>query len=272
MGTYNVHGGHNSIVQGANYGSRKEHVMDRQVKDALISKLRSLGHTVYDCTDETGSTQSANLRNIVAKCNAHRVDLDISLHLNAYNGSAQGVEVCYYDQQALAAKVSKQLSDDIGWSNRGAKPRTDLYVLNSTSAPAILIELGFIDNESDMAKWNVDKIADSICYAITGQRTGSGGNTGGGSTGGSTGGGGYDSSWFTPQNGVFTANTTIKVRSEPSVNATHLRTLYSGGTFKYTSFGMEKDGYVWIKGADGTYVATGETRDGKRISYWGSFE
>jgi len=273
MGTYNVHGGHNSIVQGANYGSRKEHVMDRQVKDALISKLRSLGHTVYDCTDETGSTQSANLRNIVAKCNAHSVDLDISLHLNAYNGSANGVEVCYYDQQALAAKVSKQLADDIGWSNRGAKPRTDLYVLNTTKAPAILIELGFIDNEGDMAKWNVDKIADSICYAITGQRTGStGGNTGGGSTGGSTGGGGYDSSWFTPQNGVFTANTSIKVRREPSVNAEHLRTLNSGSPFTYTSFGMEKDGYVWIKGVDGTYAATGETRDGKRISYWGTFQ
>lgn len=183
MATYNVHGGHNGIVQGANSQYGKEHLLDRQVKDALIAKLRSLGHTVYDCTDEVGSTQSANLRNIVAKCNAHKVDLDISLHLNAYNGSANGVEVCYYDQQALAAKVSKQLSDDIGWSNRGPKPRTDLYVLNETNAPAILIEMGFIDNAGDMAKWNTDKIANSIVKALTGQ------TVGGGSTGGSTGGG-----------------------------------------------------------------------------------
>lgn len=185
MATYNIHGGHNGIVQGANSQYGKEHLLDREVKDALISKLRNLGHTVYDCTDEVGSTQSANLRNIVAKCNAHKVDLDISLHLNAFNGSANGVEVCYYDQQALAAKVSKQLSDDIGWSNRGAKPRTDLYVLNNTAAPAILIEMGFIDNAGDMAKWNTDKIANSIVKALTGQTVG-----GGGSTGGSTGGGG----------------------------------------------------------------------------------
>ncbi|MFE9082161.1 N-acetylmuramoyl-L-alanine amidase C-terminal domain-containing protein, partial [Bacillus mobilis] len=79
-------------------------------------------------------------------------------------------------QLALAAKVSAQLSKDIGWSNRGAKKRTDLYVLNETKAPAILIELGFIDNESDMEKWDVDKIANSIVYALTGQTVGGSGN------------------------------------------------------------------------------------------------
>ncbi|PHD38250.1 N-acetylmuramoyl-L-alanine amidase [Bacillus toyonensis] len=172
MGKYSLHGGHNRFVQGANWGNREEHVMDRLVKDAVAAKLRALGHTVYDDTDDVGKTQSQNLNNIVRNCNSHSVDLVVSFHLNAYNGSANGVEVCYYDQQSLAAKVSAQLSKDIGWSNRGAKPRTDLYVLNSTKAPAILIELGFIDNESDMAKWDVDKIADSIVYALTGQTVG----------------------------------------------------------------------------------------------------
>lgn len=180
MAKYSLHGGHNNIVQGANYGGRKEHIMDRLVKDAVAAKLRALGHTVYDDTDETGSTQSQNLSNIVRNCNSHDVDLVISFHLNAYNGTANGVEVCYYDQQALAAKVSAQLSKDIGWANRGAKERRygneRLYVLAETKAPAILIELGFIDNEADMAKWDVDKIANSIVYALTGQRVGGSGN------------------------------------------------------------------------------------------------
>lgn len=60
----------------------------------------------------------------------------------------------------------------IGWSNRGAKQRTDLYLLNGTNAPANLIELGFIDNDSDMAKWDVDNISNSIVYAVTGQTVG----------------------------------------------------------------------------------------------------
>ncbi|MGO5005118.1 N-acetylmuramoyl-L-alanine amidase [Bacillus wiedmannii] len=170
MARYSNHGGHNNIVQGANYGDRKEHVMDRQIKDAVTAKLRALGHTVYDDTDEVGKTQAQNLSNIVANCNSHKVDLVISYHLNKYDTKANGVEVCYYDQKDLAAKVSAQLAKDIGWKDRGPKERKDLYVLAKTKAPAILIELGFIDNESDMAKWDVDKIANSIVYALTGQR------------------------------------------------------------------------------------------------------
>lgn len=172
MARYSLHGGHNSIVQGANYGNRKEHIMDRQVKDAVAAKLRALGHTVYDDTDEVGSTQAQNLNNIVRNSNSHNVDLVISFHLNASDGNGQGVEVLYYDQKDLAAKISSQLAKDIGWRDRGAKQSTDLAVLNGTKAPAILIELGFIDNESDMAKWNVDNIANSIVYALTGQTGG----------------------------------------------------------------------------------------------------
>lgn len=176
MARYSNHGGHNAIVQGANWGDRKEHIMDRLVKDAVTAKLRALGHTVYDDTDEVGKTQAQNLNNIVANCNSHDVDLVISYHLNAYDGKANGVEVLYFDQKDLAAKVSAQLAKDIGWHDRGPKQRTDLAVLKGTKAPAILIELGFIDNESDMAKWNVDKIANSIVYALTGQRVGGSGN------------------------------------------------------------------------------------------------
>lgn len=180
MARYSLHGGHTEFVQGANWGNRKEHIMDRLVKDAVATKLRALGHTVYDDTDEVGRTQAQNLNNIVRNCNSHDVDLVVSFHLNAFDTKANGVEVCYFDQQDLAAKVSAQLSKDLGWANRGAKERrygeNRLHVLAETKAPAILIELGFIDNESDMAKWDVDKIANSIVYALTGQTVGGSGN------------------------------------------------------------------------------------------------
>ncbi|TKA00320.1 N-acetylmuramoyl-L-alanine amidase [Bacillus thuringiensis] len=177
MARYSLHGGHNSIVQGANYGNRKEHIMDRQIKDAVATKLRALGHEVYDDTDEVGNTQAQNLNNIVRNSNSHDVDLVISFHLNASDGNGQGVEVWYYDQKDIAAKISAQLSKDIGWRDRGAKQRTDLAVLKGTKAPAILIELGFIDNKSDMEKWDVTKISNSIVLALTGQTIGA--STGG---------------------------------------------------------------------------------------------
>ncbi|PFB40937.1 N-acetylmuramoyl-L-alanine amidase [Bacillus thuringiensis] len=243
MVTYSLHGGHNAMVQGANWGNRKEHIMDRQVKDAVADKLRALGHTVYDDTDETGTTQPQNLSNIVRNCNSHDVDFVISFHLNAYNGAATGVEVCYYDQQALAAKVSAQLATDIGWKNRGAKERKELYVLAHTKAPAILIELGFIDNDADMAKWNVDKIANSIVYALTGQTASSGSNHNGITT---------SAQLFTNGVGVVTIIADVlRVRTGPGTNYEIVKNVYRGE--RYQSWGIQNGWYnvggnQWVSG------------------------
>ncbi|PHD00649.1 N-acetylmuramoyl-L-alanine amidase [Bacillus toyonensis] len=81
----------------------------------------------------------------------------------------------------------------------------------------------------------------------------------------------YDSSWFTKQDGVFIPDRAVKVRREPSTNAEHIRTVQPGKDYTYSSYGYEADGYVWLKGVDGTYIASGGTSNGKRVSSWGSF-
>ena len=43
----NVHAGHNFKVPGAS-GVFSETTEDRKVKDLVITKLKTLGHTVYD--------------------------------------------------------------------------------------------------------------------------------------------------------------------------------------------------------------------------------
>ncbi|WP_371411041.1 N-acetylmuramoyl-L-alanine amidase [Bacillus toyonensis] len=53
------------------------------------------------------------------------------------------------------------------WCDSGVKERTDFYVLADTKVPAILMRLGFIDNESDRAKRDVDKIVNSIGQAVS---------------------------------------------------------------------------------------------------------
>lgn len=182
MGTYNVHGGHNSIVPGANK-YLNEVTEDRAVKDKVISYLRSAGHTAYDCTDDAGTTQSANLSNIVRKCNSHSVDLDISIHLNA--GCGTGTEVWYYtgdnDGKAKSAEVSAAVAKALGIKDRGVKPSNDLYVLRNTKATAILVECCFVDNTTDAAAWNADKCARAIVEAVTGSAV-PGGSTASGST------------------------------------------------------------------------------------------
>ncbi len=184
MAKYNVHGGHNRKVPGAS-GILDEVTEDRKVKNAVIKYLKAQGHTVYDCTDDAGTTQGKNLANIVAKCNAHTVDLDISIHLNA--GGGTGCEVYYTSSKGktYAGKVSAAVASALGIKDRGAKESDTLYVLNHTTAPAILVECCFVDSKTDKSKWNVDKCAKAIVEAVTGKAVSGGSSTPGSASSGS---------------------------------------------------------------------------------------
>jgi len=83
----------------------------------------------------------------------------ISLHCNAYNGSASGTEVLYYHRSAegklLSTIVLKHITSALGLPNRGVKPRfadeRGGYQLKYTVAPCVIAEPFFIDNDADLA-------------------------------------------------------------------------------------------------------------------------
>ena len=145
MATYNIHGGHSLKCRGASK-FLDEVDENRKVKNKVIELLRNEGHTVYDCTDDLGTTQSKNLRNIVEKCNENKVDLDVSIHLNA--GGGTGSEVWIYNSKnaEVASRVTMKIASALGIENRGVKTSSSLYVLKNTNSPAILIECCFVDS------------------------------------------------------------------------------------------------------------------------------
>lgn len=163
----NVHGGHSLKCRGAS-GYLDEVNEDRKVKNRVIELLRANGHTVYDCTDDNGVTQNANLRAIVNKCNSHSVDLDVSIHLNA--GGGTGTEVYIYNSKSKAkdeaTRIAEKISNALGIRNRGVKTSTNLYVLRKTKSPALLIECCFVDNSKDKEHWNAESCAKAIVEGI----------------------------------------------------------------------------------------------------------
>ncbi|MET3697104.1 N-acetylmuramoyl-L-alanine amidase [Bacillus oleivorans] len=165
-----VGAGHSERSNGANRNGYKEHEVARVLKDKLIAALRSVGQKTVDCTSDA-ATKEAVLAEQVRMCNAVNKNgrLDVSIHLNA--GGGTGSEVLYYDQKALAAKVSASICKVAGWRDRGAKIRDDLYFLRNTDAPAILIEVCFIDSASDMKILNekMDAIVNAIAKELTGK-------------------------------------------------------------------------------------------------------
>ena len=175
--TINVHAGHNRTVPGAR-GLIDEVTEDRKVKDGVIARLQALGHTAYDCTDDAGASQSANLANIVKLCNAHTVNLDVSIHFNAGkndpdgDGQTTGVEVLVYSMTSAAVSYATAVCEAIsalGYKNRGVKVRSELAVLRKTTAPAMLVECCFVDDADDVAIYDADAMAAAIVQGITGQ-------------------------------------------------------------------------------------------------------
>ena len=177
----NVSAGHNpdgKVACGA-VGLLKESTEARRVTNEVVRLLKEQGHTVYNCTCDNGTSQGDVLKKIVAKCNQHSVDLDVSIHFNAgasaqkKNGQTTGTEVLVYNDSskamAAAQRVAKQISA-LGFKNRGIKIRDALYFLRNTKSPAMLVECCFVDDGDDAALYDYKKMASAIVRGITGEK------------------------------------------------------------------------------------------------------
>lgn len=164
-------------LSGAGTGARgyvAETVKNREVGNRLMAMLKEKGHTVINCTVDKSSN---DLYDRVRKANAQKLDLFVSLHLNAFKSttSEMGVETHIYNgnysgkeaNRKYAQAIQTALVQDVKWIDRKVK-ESNFYVVRETVAPAVLVELGFCDSQGDMNKWNTEKIAAALFRGITG--------------------------------------------------------------------------------------------------------
>lgn len=180
MAKYNVHGGHNpsgKTACGAT-GFLDESKEDRFITKAILKYLKKGGATVYDCTVSNGKSQKDVLVKICAKCNAHSVKQDYSVHLNSGRNDKKGdkknggFEVWAYSwdssKKAVANRCRKKMKA-LGFTDRGLKTSKDLYYLRHTKAPAMLFEICFVDDKDDYLLYKsvgADRIGKALAEAI----------------------------------------------------------------------------------------------------------
>lgn len=144
--------------------SKENRVMFDLVKKWLVAG----GHTVYTCNVDKADNY---LQQQVSLANKQSVDVAVQIHFNA--GGGTGTETLYdlgsTKGKEFATRVNAKLATV--FKNRGAKSRNDLYWLNNTKAPAILIEICFVDSKTDTTYYNAnkDKIAKLIAEGIIGK-------------------------------------------------------------------------------------------------------
>lgn len=113
--------------------------------------LTAAGHNVL--LTRTGNIETDDLAFRSDMANNQPADIFISIHINAAdNPNASGTEVYHYPGSArgayLADCIRKRIVASIGTTDRGTK-EANFQVLRETNAPAVLVECGFITNDSD---------------------------------------------------------------------------------------------------------------------------
>lgn len=166
-----ISAGHSLKCRGA-VGIIDEYEENVRVMNAVAYKLGERGIKVKIYADTTSKSQNENLNRIVDYHNAQTRDLDVSIHFNANveTDSPMGTECLYLTQSSLAAAIADSIAE-CGLKNRGPKKRTDLFFLNNTEAPAILIEVCFVDSSADVETYheNFDDICDAIADVLGGE-------------------------------------------------------------------------------------------------------
>lgn len=161
--------GHSDNCIGA-IGIVDEHEQMKKYYKAVKEVLEQYGHTVIDC-NSNGYNANSELSEGVNKANSNNVDLFISLHMNCFNGQANGTETLVSSISSKAYPYAEKLVNnfaELGFYNRGVKFER-LFEMNHCEAPNIISEICFCDNEKDMIiynKYSWKQLAHVLCNAI----------------------------------------------------------------------------------------------------------
>ena len=140
-------------------GALREYQFNSAVADELEKLLAGYKCTFFR-TDEKNSDVS-----LQARCNeaiAKKATLLVSIHANAVGNdwsASGGIETLirdgdatsdrYRDDFTIATAVQRRLVEGTKLRDRQVKQRKDLYILNASRCPTILVEAGFMTNRTE---------------------------------------------------------------------------------------------------------------------------
>ena len=161
--------GHGGSDPGATRANDQEKKLTIDIAHRVVKKLKDHGAVVYITRDDD---TFVSLADRVDFSNNKNPDLFVSIHINACEQECvHGVETHYYkdDSLDLAKYVHKSIMASSTQPNRGVF-KSRFYVIRHTTAPAILLELGFISNEAEREMLKdahyQEKVAESITEGI----------------------------------------------------------------------------------------------------------
>ncbi len=158
------HGGKDSGAIALNGVYEKDLVSDTAVK--VADQLRNAGATVI-VTRNGDYFVSLDKRADIS--NSYQTDAFVSLHYDSYPAIGVSGVTTYFgngSDRGLAQNIQSSLASTVSLDNRGIMQR-NFSVLRGTTAPSVLIELGFISNPNDLATVQTAAYQNQVATAIT---------------------------------------------------------------------------------------------------------
>lgn len=189
--------GHGSKDTGAYYGGTAERDLNLSVSKKVAGLLEKQGYNVvmtrYSTNNSYSSKSSEDLFARAAKANEIGADIYVSIHHNAAgigNTSVSGIETYYYgtnskypplpgnanshndptrinESSKLANLVHNELITATGAKNRGVG-RGAYVVVREVKMPAILLELGYMSNPTELNLIKSNTYQNTLASAIVG--------------------------------------------------------------------------------------------------------
>lgn len=158
------HGGKDSGTIGN--GGIMEKMLTLQTALLLKNELQKTGANVY--LTRTGDTY-LTLQERVNIAHQYQADAFISIHYDSsLNGLASGMTAYYYDQQndyPLALSLDPFFSQKLAIPYRGIR-FGDFHVIRETNEPSVLLELGYVNNPTELAVIRSDAYQQQVVTAI----------------------------------------------------------------------------------------------------------
>lgn len=168
-----------SIMLDAGHGGRDPGAVynGRQEKDDSLRLTLAVGEILQNNGIDVEYTRTTDVYETpfqkAEEANEAGVDFFVSIHRNSFptDNQVSGVESLVYDLSGIKYEMAQDIDEQleaIGFVNLGVKARPDLIVLRKTEMPAVLVEVGFINSETDNQLFdnNFDAIALAIADGI----------------------------------------------------------------------------------------------------------
>ncbi len=168
-----------SIMLDAGHGGRDPGAIynGRQEKDDTLRLVLAIGDILQNSDVNVEYTRTTDVYESpyqkALEANNAGVDFFLSIHRNSFetDNLVSGVESLVYNLSGIKLQVAEeinQLLKGIGFVNLGVKARPNLVVLRKTKMPAVLVEVGFINSDTDNLLFdeNFNEIAQSIASAL----------------------------------------------------------------------------------------------------------